>query len=225
MKLSKSLLSVLMVSTMVIGSVSFAVTDIVALQQGALAQMKAESLTLQQEGAEYNKLASVLSDAKKTAAGYRIDISTGGKLTTSGNILVPLAGGARVYQQIAKQRGRFVVAGKRPMEILVALGVIAFGGGYAMEKNGATHIDLADADVAAAVAALNNQRENMIFRRGVIADIASKAGAKVTQSIDTHENVTTITGLDGLQTIVGSGIMTLPVPMQIPMPIAGQQQR
>lgn len=224
MKLSKSLLSVLMVSTMVIGSVSSAVTDIVELQKGALAQMKAESELLQSEGAEYNKLATVLSSAKKTAAGYRIDISTGGKLTLSGNLLVPFAGGARVYQQVAKQRGRFVVQGKRPMEILIGLGVLAFAGGYALEKNGATHIDLADADVAAAVAALNNQRENMIFRRQVIADIASKAGAKVSQSIDTKENVTTITGLEGLHTIVGSGVMTMPVPMPIPMPVVGQQQ-
>lgn len=223
MKLSRSLASLVLATSIGFTGSVYAVTDVATLQQGSLAQLKVESEKLAADGAEYQRLAGILSTAKAKAAGYEIDIEDGGKLTTAGSLLVPAAGGARVYQEVAKQRGPFVTRGKRPMEILIGLGALAFGGGYLMRKNGAKYIGLSQADVIGAVESLNQKRADMEFRRNMIADIAKRSGATVTQNITTNENVVTVSGLDGLQNIIGSGVMTLPLPMPVPMPMFQHQ--
>ncbi len=224
MNLSKSLLSLLVASTMVLSITASATTDMVAIQKGSIDLIATESANLKNDGAEYTKLTTVLGSAKKSAAGYRIDISTGGKLTVAGVILLPFAGGARAYAEVTKQVSQ-VKRAKSVLNILVALGAVAFVGGYGFEKYGASHIDASEADVIAAVEALNQKRADMEFRRSLIAENARKLGGTVNENITTHQNIMTITGLEGLKQYIGSGVMTLPIPMPIQMPMISAVQQ
>lgn len=220
MKLSKSLLSVLVASTIVLGTTSSfaAVTDVAAIQAASLNQMAEQAKSLTADMQEYAALAKVMSAAKRDGAGYSVLVESGGTATTAGSILTAASGGARVYQQIAKQSNRFVRNGKRPMEILLALGAIALVGGTGAEFAGAKYLQLSQADVEAAVLSLNQKAAEMEMKRGIIVDMAKKSGATVSQTINTTENVITVSGLDGLQNYYGSGVMTLPIPMPVAMP-------
>lgn len=224
MKLSKTLLSLVVASTVAISSASLAATpDVVALQKGKIEQLNVESQILMQQNQAHVALASTLGTAKVKAAGYQVLVKYGDKGTTYGGWGMLGAGGARVYQHIAKQRGQFVNRGKRPMEILLALSVLAFGAGVAGEFKGQEWVDVSAAEVEGIITSLNASREEMIHRRAMMVTLAQELGAKVSQHVTTTEDIKTISGLEGLQTLVGSGLLQLPVPMMIPQINLGGQ--
>ncbi|MBL7555708.1 MAG: hypothetical protein JNM24_07780 [Bdellovibrionaceae bacterium] len=220
MKLSKSLLSVLVASTIVMsGTSAFAVTSTENLQAASLVQMKQQTDILALDMKAYQDMGIVLASAKRSGAGFQTALSTSGTVTTAGTALAGLSGAARIYQQFAKASSPFVRnGGKGFVQVILKWSAIAAAAGAAASVGSSIFLDLSAADVEAAKLALAQKEQEMAMRRQMIAGIAAKAGATVTQNIETKEIV--VSGLDGLQNIYGSGVLTLPMPMPVAVPAA-----
>lgn len=212
MKLSKSLLSLMMVSTMVVGSVSFAVTDTAVLQQLSSQQIAAQAAHINEETQKYNKLATALSAAEVKGAGYSVKLSEGGKYSLLGLLLASAGGGGRAYQEVASQRTRFVTKGKPVTAIIAGLGVLGMASGYFMRQAASESLEISQREADSLRLQMTQAEINLATQRSIMMEQAKKLGATVTENIETKQVV--VSGLDGLQTIVGSGL----VPLQtIPM--------
>ncbi len=188
MKLSINVIKVVLASTLAFNMVLAQETNSADLQKAKYEEIATAYSSLKSDMTEYKALSEALATAKKSAAGYTVDIEVGGNLTKAGTLFGLGAGGVRYYQEVTKQVGRFATKGKRPTEIVIVIAGVTLIGGIVALSDGHKALDISEANRASALANMTLKEAEMETKRSEIKILAQNQGAIVTENIVSFKN-------------------------------------